>query len=380
MKIVMVGTYPEPGAPITGGVQRVVDTLVRELARKVDLTLVVPGAEADRESTHHNVRTIYLKRAPGPGALRYWSIDALRLAQCVNSLKPDLVHLQGVAGNGRFITAPTIVTLHGIVEQDLLFDKKGMAWGGLARIATARVLKRIEERARRRVGNIIVINPYLVDALPDISALNLFHIPNPLDNQFLRAPASCDRLRAERIVSVGQIGPRKNTLGIIKIAAGALRSRPGFTLTICGSSADRRYHASCLDLIASEGLEGRVEMRGNVSTDELITLLDTSTCLVMMSHQETAPMAIVEANARGVPALAPEAFGIAHMIHPGGNGFFLPANNADHQVEQLKGALDHKWDRDAIARRCRDVYGPQHVVDMTLAAYAFVLSKQSKAL
>ena len=44
MKVVMVGPYPEPGAQVAGGVERVIDTLLPVLARAVDLTLVVPGA------------------------------------------------------------------------------------------------------------------------------------------------------------------------------------------------------------------------------------------------------------------------------------------------------------------------------------------------
>jgi len=54
----------------------------------MDLTLIVPGASQNMESTNRGVRTIYLKRGLGPGALRYWTSDARRLAEALERLRP----------------------------------------------------------------------------------------------------------------------------------------------------------------------------------------------------------------------------------------------------------------------------------------------------
>jgi len=40
MKVVNGRPIPEPGKQITGGVERVIDNLVHEISRQVDLTLI----------------------------------------------------------------------------------------------------------------------------------------------------------------------------------------------------------------------------------------------------------------------------------------------------------------------------------------------------
>ena len=195
MKLVMVGPYPEPGRQVSGGVERVIDTLLPELADAVDLTLVVPGASHDAETHHHGVRTIYLQRGGGPGALAYWTIDARRLARVVTAMSPDLVHLQGVGGVGRLVSAPRILTIHGIVHRDLLTSTRGQRWNWVARHGIAQVLRMVEARARRQVGNVIVINPYVIEALPDVARLRQFPIPDRSTRHSAGTPAASDLVR-----------------------------------------------------------------------------------------------------------------------------------------------------------------------------------------
>src|SRR5688572_536562 len=125
MKVAIVGPYPEPGGLVTGGVERVIDTLLPELAKRVDLTLIVPGANRHADGRHHGVLILYVERGPGPGAARYWTVDARRLARVIEQERPDLVHLQGVAGVGWLINRPAIYTAHGIVDRDLVETWRG---------------------------------------------------------------------------------------------------------------------------------------------------------------------------------------------------------------------------------------------------------------
>ncbi len=97
----------------------------------------------------------------------------------------------------------------------------------------------------------------------------------------------------------------------------------------------------------------------------------------MTSKQETAPVAIAEAHSRGVAVVAPAAFGIKHMITPGRNGFLLPEGDGDAQVTVLRQALDHDWDRAAIAAEAWTTYGPQAIAAQTLKAYDAVLGRNA---
>lgn len=373
MKLVMAGPYPEPGKPISGGVERVIDTLLPELARDVHLTLIVPGASRDAEARHHGVKTIYLKRSGGPGALAYWTADAHRLARAVAAIKPDLVHLQGIGGVGRLITAPRILTIHGILHRDLLTSARGQAWGKVARHGMAQVIKSVEARARRQIGSIFVINPYVIEALPDVARLRQFPVPNPVDRTFCEALSSHAPERGRRIVSIGRVGARKNTIRAVALAAELLQSDAHASYKAFGPCENAEYLGQCETIAHGSYVAPRIEFPGAVSPQALKTELDRSSILLVTSNQETAPVAVAEAHARGVAVVAPRAFGLMHMITPGRNGFFLPDDDLNDQVGVLRRALDHDWDRAAIAAHAQAVYGPRRIAARTLQAYCDVL-------
>ena len=373
MKLVMVGPYPEPGREVSGGVARVIDTLLPELAGEVDLTLIVPGASRDAETHHHGVRTIYLQRGGGPGALAYWTADARRLARVVAAMAPDLVHLQGVGGVGRLISAPRILTIHGIVHRDLVTSTRGQRWNWVARHGMAQILRTVEARARRQVGNVIVINSYVMEALPDVIRLRQFPIPNPIDPVFCGTPPAGSKPRPRRIISVGRIGPVKNTIQAATIAAQVLERDETAAYAAFGPWDDAEYLNRCTAIGQGDRVRPRIEFPGGVSSERLRRELDRSSILLMTSKQENAPVAIAEAHARGVAVVAPQAFGIKHMVIPGRNGFFLPDTDIGMQASVLRRALDHDWDRAAISADAQSIYSPRRIAALTLDAYRNVL-------
>jgi glycosyltransferase involved in cell wall biosynthesis len=377
MKVVMIGPYPEPGRPVSGGVERVIDTLLQELASAVDLTLVVPSAANDAIGAHHGVRTIYLKAGRGPGALAYWRADARRVQRVVAELKPDLVHLQGVSGVGRLIGAPRILTVHGLPHRDYVTSKTAGPGEGLARHAVAHLLRAVEARARRQIGEVIVINPYVIEALPDVAGLRRFAIANPVDPVFSGALTSGDAARLRRILSVGRIGPRKNTGHAVALAARVLKGDAAASYAVVGPADDPAYLRHCRAFAGNGRAAARIKFPGSMTPERLRRELDRSSVLLVCSRQETAPVAIAEAHSRGVAVVAPCAFGIKHMITPGYNGFFLPQGDIDAQAAVLRKALDHPWDRAAIAAEARATYSPTVIAAQTLKAYRAVLGRDA---
>lgn len=379
MKVALVGPYPEPGCPITGGVERVIDTLLPELRKHVEVTLVVPGAARDMESLSHDCRTIYVRRGPGPGVMRYWNVDAGRVQRAVSTIGVDLVHLHGLAGLGRRINTPRILTVHGIAERDLIAAGQGKSWSAMARYGLAALMRQVETSSRRRIGNVIVISPYVNDVLADVATLNQFSVPNPVDPAFCLPTPPLPIARSRRIVSVGRIGRRKNTLGILQLMASVMSDDPSVTISFCGEPVDNDYFRACRAFIEENGLINRVQFVGTLSTADLIPLLDTSALLIQDSLQETAPVAVAEAQTRGLPVLAPNTFGLRYMIEPGLDGFFLPGDR-DGNVSAVHRALAHEWDRQKIAANARSRYGVDNIVKQTVAIYREVLSASASGL
>ncbi|WP_082533215.1 glycosyltransferase family 4 protein [Devosia sp. Root413D1] len=374
MRVVMVGPYPEPGDAITGGVERVIDTLLPELSRHLDLTLVVPGASRDLETKAHGVPVVYLQRGPGTGALRYWTSDAARLKRAVDRFRPELVHLQGSAGVGRKLRTKRVLTIHGFAHRDILVSARGQRWGSTTRRLASRLVECVEADARARSKNIILINPYVRDVLPDVATAKTFDIPNALDPVFCALTSMASERQRNSIVSIGRVGPLKNTLGMLRIAARVMNEYPSATLRICGSTIDDAYYQACRTFANSEGIGDRVHWLGNVSAADLASTLDTASCLLVNSLQENAPMAIAEANARGVPAVSAKKFGMQYMITPGENGFFFLDDDINDQTSVLQAALLHDWDRSRISREARHKYDLKQIVEQTVSAYQQIIA------
>jgi len=137
-------------------------------------------------------------------------------------------------------------------------------------------------------------------------------LPNPVDQQALRAKASVSHGEAERslepdtprdvgdgrlFVSIGRLARQKATDDLLRAFSTAAKSED--RLVIFGEGPDR---ARLEGLIVELRLTDRVELRG-VRPDHLRTLA-AADLLVLASHEEGMPNAVLEALAVGTPALA----------------------------------------------------------------------------
>jgi glycosyltransferase involved in cell wall biosynthesis len=280
-----------------------------------------------------------------------------------------------MAGYAALISGPKVFTFHGLVDRDLLASSRGARWGRAARWLTARLLRFVEDCSQNVIGNVITISPYVKEALPGIARNQLFEIPNPIDRMYCEMPwQNAHASREPIILTVGRIGPRKNTLESIRIASHLLQEDQNAQHVICGSLDSAEYMAACDAAARAAGVRNRVHFLGNLPVPELIRWLDRASCLLMTSKQETAPLAISEATSRGVVAIAPYDFGIKYMICEGENGLFLPEGDTKAKSNILRLAMDRSWDRNAISARARGIYAPSAVAAATMAAYRTILA------
>lgn len=377
MKVLMVGPYPAPGTPVSGGVERVIDTLLPTLGKQVELTLAVPGAEKAGETHCSGVRVVYFKRSAGFGFLNYWTIDARRVRRLACELDVDIVHVEGAAGWGLLVDRPKVLTVHGIAHRDILTSKHGGRFSATLRKIAAGIVRAVERWARQSIGNVIVINPYVLDEYPDALRYRHWQIPNPLDSLFVRTPQSNAGARQRTVVIVGKVCSRKNTLEGVRIACAVLKGLPDATLRVAGDLSDRDYVERCKLVVTELGVASRTEFLGNLRAEDLVRLLDESSVMLMTSKQETAPMAIVEAQSRGVPSVAPRSFGIKTMIEPGVNGVFLPVGDFEKSVDVLRDALTRDWDRGVMAGVARQRYSVEAVSAVTVQVYREILGAKA---
>ena len=141
-----------------------------------------------------------------------------------------------------------------------------------------------------------------------------FPLVNLADEDFTAGPRS-DRRPVRRLIAVGthdQLYKGHDDL----IRALALLAARGLDLHL-GLVGDGRHHDTLRQLARANRVEDRVTFHGRVNArGDLRQLLDEADLFCMPSRTEGLPRALIEALARGVPALGTTSGGIPELIEP----------------------------------------------------------------
>ncbi len=367
MRVAMVTPFPASPDEIGGGVEVAAASLVAALGRVADLDLHVftPHwtAEPDRTEIFAGATIHRLRHPPGPAFVTTPTVFTMQVQRALKRLKPDVVHVQAnacwlpVAGGG-------VLTVHGISEHDILFSPRA-----LRRLRSA-VVGMAERLGRRRAEHVIAINPYVLELLGAQLRGRPWHIPNPVSARVFAANGPS---RAPALLYAGHISELKNVLSIIEVF-GAVRGRvPAATLTLAGAAESESYLATCRAVVAKLGLNDAVRFLGRIDSDAMVRELAQARCLVLLSHQEMAPMVISEAQAAGVPPVAHAICGVPYMIEDGRTGFLVPRGDTAVATERIVQVLSddamlddisaqaraharQTCEADAVARRTLEVY------------------------
>ncbi|WP_262300269.1 glycosyltransferase family 4 protein [Microvirga sesbaniae] len=384
MHVALVGDHPLPGEDCRGGVQRVVEVLRHEIAKSVRVTLLVPSATKSLRYSDEYGEIIYLKRPPGPGFLTYWSWTSIDVFKELERLNPDVVHVQDVAGLALFwssrkaLRCPVVFTAHGVLEADLLHSAGGDTLRRLTATIRSKIVEIVERKSRRRYSDVIVINDYVLEAMPDVAQRRHHFIPNPVDDIFFSAPyRRIDPEPDYNLIQVGLVCPRKNVSASIDILAELVKHGHKAHLNIIGPIRDREYYSYCSNKIRHLDLATFVTFHGGLTPIEIADRMDRADLLVLPSKQETAPMVVAEAHCRGLPVAGPRAFGLRSMVSEGSNGIFLDGPRPENDARRIADFLQRGIDREAIRAGALVKYELGSVIARTLAVYRTASAKHS---
>jgi len=375
LKIAIVSEYPESPEVIKGGIEGAVCNLVQSLMKRQDLELhiVAPATSRKPGLEQRDGMTIHWLRIPKlPGFLSYWSLYRKTIHQCLASIQPNMTHFQGIAGWALGYPLPSVLTIHGIGEKDVLYSRSKF------RYIRHKVVAWVEEWGRRQSRNTIIINPYVLDEVGYQIKHRRWSIENPINAHVFsinRMPSS------PRILFSGHISPRKNIDGLIRAFVHVHKKIPDATLHLAGAVQHSEYKAECMQLLKDQAISDSVRFLGNLKSEALHTELKHANCFVLVSHQETAPMVVAESMAAGVPVVASRLCGLPYMINEGQTGFLVNPNNEHEIADRLIQLLtDHRLNQ-AMSTCCREQaverFHPDHVAKKTLDVYKKVLLEES---
>jgi glycosyltransferase involved in cell wall biosynthesis len=344
--------------------------LVAALAAMEELDVhVVTLEKGVRQPCVEHEGSITIHRLPG----RRWPLVAdiwagpgrRRLLRYLRGLQCDVVHAHethGLAlGNSGL---PIVFTVHGFNSANLPASDAPRA--GLR----SRLWRLSEQRGLARHRHIISISPYVRGMIEPLTTAEIFDIENPVEEEFFAIG------RAEepgRVLCVGWIDERKNTLGSVESFARALRRGAQGTLAIAGEPKQATYMQRVRELVASHGLEDRVTFLGHLNRQRLRQELARAAVMLLPSRQENAPMAIGEAMAAGVPVIASNRCGMPYMVIEGQTGYLIEPDDCDQIADRLCRLLgDAALRRDfslAARQHAREHFHPQQVARKTLEVY-----------
>lgn len=372
MKIAMVSAYPRKDGVINGGVEGVAYNLIQGMKKKSDLELYVIAPGDKRYSyieKRDGVIIHWMRRSVLPGFLSYWTIDRLRIHRTLKSIKPDIAHFQGLLGWCIGYKNKYVATIHGVLEKDVLFK------GGFSAYVRHLILRFVENYARKRATDIIVINPYVEELFGKIIRGNIWRIVNPVTDIYFGRKRV---LNSKKIIYVGRISELKNIEVILEIFKAVSDRESDVTLHLVGAFESEAYYRRCLKYIKNNNLDDRVIFHGVLDVDQLVKQYSQSSVLILMSNQEMAPMVVAEAMAMGVPVIANNICGIKYMIENGVTGYKYDLTMKKLIVSGLCELLTDNILNAKISKNCREYakqhYGIDNVVNSTISVYRNIIN------
>jgi len=355
MNVALVSVFPEDPQRIVGGVAGAAKYLVDELIKlpRTTVTVIVPqGADGAREIEDRGPLRVWRLPREGPwralpGTLYELAAGRRQVARALRSLDPDVVHVQGSAFLAAACGPRSVLTIHGIAERDVLWDRR---WGPFRWLKKG-LLTATEDYGRRRSRNVILISEAAASVLRPDPERRVWRIPNPIADSFFaveRRPA------AGRIFCCSRVTPLKNIVGLIRAFAADAARRPGAELRLAGA-AEGSYLADCRAEAERLGVGPRVRFLGSLSVPEVQEELAAAEVFALPSFQENAPLSLAEAMAAGVPALAARVGGIPEMVEPGGSGLLVDPWDVRDIGAALRRLLDDAPLREAMSRRSREL-------------------------
>src|SRR5579885_1075446 len=222
------------------------------------------------------------------------------LARKVRQDRVDLLHVQYTAPLG--CPAPVVVSVHDISFLDHPeYFPKARAWQ----------LRQTVRRTVSQAARILTVSEFsrssILRVYRDLDESKVVVIPNAAAPQFRPIPREVARaallgrfhIPGPFILSVGDLQPRKNQVGLIRAYAKLIRAYPQLrhTLVLAGKEgwrADRVREAA-----RETGAADRIRFLGFVSDDDLLHLYNACELYVFPSFYEGFGLPVLEAMACG---------------------------------------------------------------------------------
>lgn len=377
MRIAFISRYPSAFNRPRGGVESVTVILSQTLARFPDIEVHVVTLDKNlREEMKEQDGKVTIHRIPRTSCPEIIDIHVgpgrQSLLRKIREIAPDIVHSHETFGLAfGDLEVPHVFTVHGFDHANI--PAEGRPLSGLRSL----LWKYFEQRDLTRHKTIISISPYVRGMIESLAPnAKIFDIDNPVEADFFTIERKEDN---GRILILGWINERKNTLGAIKALSHATLHGAKGTLVIAGQSKTKSYRQLVVEEIQRNNLSDNVEFLGHINREQLRNEFTRTSILLLPSMQENAPMAISEAMAAGVPVIASDRCGMPFMVSQGRSGYLINPEDTSQIGERLKEMLQSSELRKDMGIEGRKIalsrFHPDVIANKTYKVYEYLLNK-----
>ena len=213
--------------------------------------------------------------------------------------RPDVLHVQYTAPI--FCPVPTVVSIHDVsfLEHPEYFTALRRKQLEVTVARTARTAAKIitgSEFSRDSILKAYDVHPDKVVVVSD-AASPFFRVVNRES-----ATRKARKLLGENIpfvLSVGDLQPRKNHIGLIRAFADLVRACPQLPHKLVLVGQDTWFGARVREAAKHSGVEDRIRFLGFVTDEDLLQLYNAADCFAFPSYYEGFGIPILEAMACG---------------------------------------------------------------------------------
>ena len=328
-----------PWAPVGGGMFKVADYLIQcqsdhQLAGAAQLRPLDTRGAAGPLFSLWVLLSAMLKIAKGRigGGLAGVHIN---MAERMSLFRKGTV-IVGCAAMG----VPTVLHLHAQMR------------GFYDQLPTA--LKRLTRWVFSLPNGVIVIGPkaknFVIDTL-QVPAVRVRMITNgvPGPREEFASAARSDR---QRLLFIGNLSDKKGLMDLLQALAQPELDRSRLEVTIAGGGKVAGYQARAREL----GLENMVHFTGWCDQKQISLLLGDCDVLVLPSHDEVLPLAILEALAHGVAVVTTPVGEIPSLLSDGVDSLFVTVGSPVSIAAAINRILGEPDLRQSLEKNGRATY------------------------